>query len=80
MINIWYQVGNHCTKWQDRNNAIQQAKFDFSMGHNLNSERGVWVYGFAEFSPDDPTPLYARTTFWRDWGVRESGMISKDGR
>ena len=40
----------------------------------------VAVYGFAEYSDDDPCPQYARTTFWRHWYITLYGKVSPDGR
>lgn len=74
MVKEWYTVGceENAPKlehWQ----AVNQARL---LG--LDSETMIWVYGHRCYSPDDPTPIAAQTTFWRDCGF-SCMRVSHDG-
>jgi len=73
MIKEWYTVGDANEKlqhWQAVNSARLQG---------VNSETMIYVYGHREYSSDDPTPVSAQTTYWRDCGFSMM-RCSYDGR
>ena len=57
--------------------AIHAAKF---LAEIEDFSEKIAVYGFQSYSIDDPTPIYARTEFWRHWMIDPMGRISPDGR
>ena len=90
MITMTYKVGvagdiNDRQIFQDESSAIQHAKQVWN-SENANvflgttSEVSVAVYGQATYTEDDPTPVYARTYFWRAWRKDRWGFVSEDGR
>lgn len=46
----------------------------------LGTEHSASVYGHADYSEDDKTPIHARTYFWRAYKIDEMGRVSEDGR
>lgn len=75
MITVWYTVGwEYGAPRLDRDEAIRQASI-----RGQESEEMLWVFGNQEYSSDDPTPISARTYFWRECGF-SCAKTSKDGR
>ncbi len=63
--------------------AIRYARRLWAEFGDVDEEAGtceVSVFGYRTYSDDDNTPSHARTTFWREWRIKDNGVVSPDGR
>jgi len=81
MRTVYYKIGiggeiDDTAQYPTLGQALEAAH---TLSYKSDGVEDVSVYGYQEYTEDDPTPVYARTYFWTECKIDVYGRVRHAG-